>query len=83
MSGQMLLHELACLADHFIEESLGLLGVAVSSQHRVGFCCLHAVVGRRLGAPRVAGFLQVLRALSFNVGDAPSDWHRTEVSNPL
>jgi hypothetical protein len=30
----MLLYEIACLADHFVDESGGALGVAVSSQQR-------------------------------------------------
>lgn len=40
----MLLHELACLADHFVDESLGVLSVAVSSQ-QCEVRCLYAVVG--------------------------------------
>ena len=40
----MLFHELACLVDHFNYESLGLLGVTVSSQ-QCEVRRLHAVVG--------------------------------------
>src|SRR6476659_11042494 len=40
----MLLHKLACLADHFVDENLGLLSVAISSQQRE-VCRPHAVVG--------------------------------------
>jgi hypothetical protein len=40
----MVLHELACLPDHFIDESCGALGIAVSSQQREA-CRLHSFVG--------------------------------------
>jgi hypothetical protein len=67
----MLLDELACLVDHFVDQSFDALGVAVSNQHRY-FCRPHAVVGitPRLGPDVLALSKARVRAAGRAPGEA-------------